>query len=481
MATIRTTLARASSTVVLAVICIAVTASATLWWWLARPPAPALAVPDVIVLVTMDALRADHLGCYGYPRHTSPFIDRFLRTGVRFSKAFAPMATTAPSHASLFTSLYPLQHNVRKNGHVLDDSFLTMAESLRAIGYVTAAFVSTDKHFKAGNMQQGFDVFDEPPETVGKYRIGEHTVAQAIAWLSERPARGRFFLWVHLFDAHVPYNPAHRFPNASPEAGQRLLRFVIEQQHVDFGFFHRDGHKLLALMDAYDGEVAAVDRAVQRLFRHIETEFPTSKSFWIITSDHGEGLGNHRWLDHGKMIYNEQIRIPLMLHFPSGAFAGRVVDRVVENVDIFPTVAALTGESLDGQVPAIQGTSIVPLLLNSHDKLPPRYAFAQRRDFDKRPRRIIPERTVYESGKKYALQDGRYKYILRTAATDEFFHVEDDPYEVTNLIGSPSAGRDRLRNALLAKIDELKRGVTRTPKSVDARTKERLRALGYVE
>jgi len=143
---------------------------------------------DRIILITVDTLRADHLGCYGYPRQTSPFIDKLARDGILFRRAFAHMATTVPSHASIFTSLYPIQHNVPNNRHRLDDSFLTMAEVFSTMGYQTAGFVST--HFfgtSSSNLSQGFDIFDaaiKKANKKGRYRKAKSTVDAAIKWLN---------------------------------------------------------------------------------------------------------------------------------------------------------------------------------------------------------------------------------------------------------------------------------------------------------
>jgi arylsulfatase A-like enzyme len=447
-----------------------------IWLALARPTNPPRA-PHAIVLVTLDTLRADHLGCYGYVRDTSPFIDSLARKGVIFTNAFAPMATTSPSHASLFTSLYPLQHGVRKNGHVLDDSFLTMAELLRERGYETAGFVSTDRHFGAGNLKQGFQIFDEAPPSHPEFRPSEETIDRAIAWLTERTSSDRLFLWVHLFDAHGPYIPHHRFPPQSKADERRLLQFLIEQHQLDVGFFRRSHKRILTLMGEYDGEVAALDRAVKRLFETVEQRLGKADTLWILTSDHGEGLGNHRWLGHTKMIYNEQLRTPLILYSSSGSLPGRKIEHVVENVDLLPTVAALVGGSLESQAGEVQGSSWLPLLNGAHDRFPDKQAFAERREF------LVEEHggtSKYEKGEKYALQDRRHKYILRTEGGDEFFDVVADPYETYNLITVPSPERDRMREALLAKVAHLKRNATVSPKLVDEATQEKLRALGYV-
>jgi arylsulfatase A-like enzyme len=435
-----------------------------------------------LILITLDTLRADHLGSYGYPRNTSPFIDTLASKGVIFTKGFGSMATTSPSHASILTSLYPIQHNVRKNGHILDDSFLTMAEFLSAMGYETAAFVSTNIHFKVGNMSQGFDLFDEPPRTTREYRVADQTIDRAIDWLDQRTPDDHCFLWVHLFDPHTPYNLHNKFPEQSAYEKEQLVNFLLKQQHVDFDFYGNDRDSLLKVMNSYDGEILAVDRAIQGLFEHIDKKGLNANTIWILTSDHGEGLGNHRYKSHGKLIYNETILVPLIFYFSSGTYFGHVEDHLVEHVDLLPTIVELVGGQLNEQVVSMQGTSLLPLLLNDGRKFPSKYAFSQRRDYDK-PSAITSGANDegYEDGEKYALQDTNYKYILHTKGGDEFFNIVDDPYEMTNLIGSGSVEENRLREALISKINEFKQQIESQPKSVDEETIERLKSLGYTQ
>jgi arylsulfatase A-like enzyme len=434
-----------------------------------------------LILITIDTLRADHLGCYGYPRDTSPFIDSLANRGVIFTRAFASMATTAPSHASILTSLYPIQHNVRKNGHVLDDSFLTMAEFLLGMGYKTAGFVSTNVHFKVGNMNQGFELFDEPPKTSSE-RVADQTVSRAIKWLDKRTLDDRFFLWIHLFDPHTPYNPLNRFPEQSADEKERFVNFLLNRQHIDFDFYGKSRYNLLSVMDSYDGEILAVDSAIRDLFNHMDKKGLNANTIWIITSDHGEGLGNHRYKSHGRLIYNETIRVPLIFYFSSGTFSNRVVDHVVEHIDVLPTIAELVGVRSNGWHVWMQGVSLVPLFLKQYQKFPNKYAFSQRREYD--GENIVTSEANdegYEDGEKYALQDTEYKYILHTKGGDEFFNIADDPYEVTNLIGRGFAEEDRLREALISRIGDFKRQIERQPESVDQETVERLRSLGYTQ
>jgi arylsulfatase A-like enzyme len=443
---------------------------------------------DRIILVTIDTLRADHLGCYGYPRLTSPFIDRLAAGGIRFEKAFAASSTTSPSHATIFTSLYPMQHNVLKNGQKLDTSFFTMAEYMGAMGYDTAAFVSTDTHFKCGDMDQGFHTFDEPQSPKAPpYRRADDTVDRALKWLSKKGPDDRFFLWIHLFDPHAPYNPPppflSRFKRAPRQEKLSFVRFLLHSHHVDFGFYGRNVGKMLAIMDAYDGEILFADKELERLHNQLGVSGLDDHMLWIITSDHGEGLGNHRWLGHGKHIYNEQIHVPLIFRFSSAELEARSVDRIVEHVDIFPTLVELTGGTLEDQNTPVRGRSLMPSIKGDVSGLPDKVAFAQRRDFDhkNRPKIIIPERTNYEEGEKYALQDVNYKYIYRTQGEDELYFVAADPYEIQNLVGEDKALADRWKYETVETIRHLTPEKKDAPKYVDQETLDKLRSLGYIK
>jgi len=266
--------------------------------------------PDCnVILITIDTLRADHLGCYGYPRQTSPFIDKLARDGILFRRAFASMPTTAPSHASIFTSLYPLQHKVLKNSHILNDSFLTLAELLSAMNYQTAAFVSavpvSRSNLSQGtNLSQGFDVFDGRTKKANKkglyrwankiglyrwankkglyrrankkglYRKAKGTVDAAIKWLDERRSTDRFFLWIHLFDPHLPRNPPESFlgtfRNQPTKDRDSFVRFLLEEHHTDFDFYGNKTEEMLeTIKEDYEADVGQRGESTERICRLI--------------------------------------------------------------------------------------------------------------------------------------------------------------------------------------------------------------------
>ena len=457
-----------------------------------------------IILITIDTLRTDHLSCYGYIQNTSPFLDEIAKQGILFKNAFAAIATTVPSHTSLFTSLYPLQHKVLKNGHKLDDSFLTMAEMFHQMGYKTAGIVSTVGHFKAGNLNQGFDYFYKPEEELALngdvYQQAEKTINVAIKWLDTVKADEKFLLWIHLYDPHTPLKPHpddyERLANALNP--RQHIAFLSEKQKVNLDFFYNSQEEMLHKIRLYDAEIHYTDNEIKRFYNYYQTKVKKENSLWVITADHGEGLGNHNWWGHGKHIYNEQLRIPLIFHFSSGGGgkekaidqivenvnSGKVVEQLVENVDILPTILDLMNVSAKFSY-TIQGKSLLHLMLPQKDRIEHKtYAFSERRVFStkKNPKKINPKKTRFEAGNKYALQSKEYKYIYWTEGPDEFFDLRVDPYEINNLINSGSQQERDLRATLLKKINESQQDAgTEQPLTVDKKAIKQLKSLGYVQ
>lgn len=446
------------------------------------PPEPKKVQGPHIFLVTLDTVRADHLGIYGYPRPTSPFVDRLAAQGVLFNRAYAHMATTVPSHASMFTALHPIQHQVLQNGHRLDDSVVTLAEVLDQAGYKTAAFVSTEKHFSPGNLHQGFQRFDEPTLQRGeRYRRGVGTVSRALDWLEGVDFQQPVFVWVHLFDAHYPYHQAHRMPISTQE--RPALESLMAERQVDESVFGEGGHDLWETIELYDGEIRAADRQVERLFEYVnerltpaapEPAAPESaalgSTLWIVTSDHGEGLGSHRWLRHGRHLYDEQVRVPLILHMP-GVFEAGVREDVVEHVDLMPTVLGVAGLQAPAGPLKRQGRSLVGAPGDNGD------ALAQRRSFGGASR----QSGRFEAGEKLALRGARYKYILRTEGEDELYDLDEDVFEVQNLVGQGLDVEEELQQRLAQRIRELRQEALPGSQSVGEEAIEALKALGYVQ
>jgi arylsulfatase A-like enzyme len=433
-------------------------------------PGPA---PARVFLITVDTLRADHLGCMGYPRDVSPFLDRLAAGGALFTRAYASSSTTIACHTSLFTSLEPPQHRMTRNGiDEMHPSLFTMAEMFRARGYETAGFSTVD--FLA-SVARGFDFFS----TEKRYYPAEHVVGKAIRWLAGKSPAERLFVWVHLFDVHEWYRPQHvdeaylARARQLPPAGAALVPYLRREQGLVPGNFGSD-EAMIDAVDRYDGQILAVDAMIERLHSFVAAEGLGSDALWIVTADHGEGLSSHGFKGHGAKIYNEQLRVPLIFHFADGRFRGLKLDRVVRHVDVLPTLAEMLDTTLDQQVVPVVGQSLLPLL--SGRRLPVRYAFAQRREAD--GGRI---RGGWEKGDVFSIQSQDYKYIYHSRGDDELYDLRRDPLESENLTGVRTDVEKRMRdeavhihNAMSAQGEALGGG------EINPEYVETLKALGYL-
>ena len=294
--------------------------AATMWSCASSPP-------NVFVLLVVDTLRADYLGCYGHREAHSPVIDRLAAEGVLFENAAASVPVTLPSMTTILTGAYPTQHGVRGNGpYQLSEAWTTMAESFSQSGYATGAFMSAAVLDKQHNLTQGFDHYDDDvsmPHEVYQpdliplkdrhqniERRAAITVERALAWFDENGS-GDTFLVVHLFDPHVPQDPPPPF------------REIYEGRY-------------------YDGEIAYVDEQIGILLDGMREMQPDAAFTTVFVADHGEGLGTHEEFLHGKLLFDETVRVPLIVHGPA-VTTPRRVQEVVRTADILPTMLTLAG------------------------------------------------------------------------------------------------------------------------------------------
>lgn len=426
-------------------------------------PPPAL--PNLILIV-IDTLRADHLGCYGYEHDTSPNIDKFADSGVLFQNAYCQMPTTGPSHASIFTSKHPRSHGVLKNGWVLSDTFPTIAQILKENGYTTAAVVSSFALASKFGFSKGFDFYDEKltlegstmsileqweghAMTGGFDQRADLATQKAVRWIQQNDKKP-FFLWVHYFDPHSPYAP--------PEPYEK--KFI---KNADNGT-----DRIIA---KYDGEIKFVDEEVGKLLNVIKKKRLDPNTLIIIISDHGEGLGQHNWLAHGMFLYDEQMRIALMMSFPNVIPRGIEIDSLVQTIDILPTVLHLMGLEYKED---FSGNSLVKMIQNPGDSSS-HPVFLERRRYG--PSSILH---AMAPGNKFALRDGNMKYIWAPEeGTEELYNLAADPAELKNIVNRHRETADKMRDM----IEEWKKGEadTKHEQSIDEETRKKLEALGYVE
>ena len=385
--------------------------------------------PMNLVLVTIDTLRADRLGCYGANVET-PHLDMLAQRGVLFENAVAQAPLTAPSHASMFTGLYPTVHRVRDTGgFVLQPQFTTLAELLQQQGWDTAAYVGASVLKQRFGFNQGFAVYDDDMgghQTAGEApeRRAEEVVRRAIDWLDAQSGKP-YFLWVHVFDPHLPYDPPSPFHEMYPGR-------------------------------PYDGEVAYVDRELGRLFERVEQK-SADDTLIVALSDHGESFSEHGEYAHGVFLYDSTLRIPLLIAGP-GVPAGMRIKQQARSIDLLPTVLELMG----GRAPqGVQGASLTPALSGKEIAA---YAYIET---------LFPKINLGWTELR-GIRTNQWKYIR--APRPELYDLARDPGESVNVIETHAAQARQLEAELKELSPEVEKVETGT---VDQRTAQQLRSLGY--
>jgi arylsulfatase A-like enzyme len=439
-----------------------------------------------LLLVVVDTLRADHLPFHGYRRMTAPRLSRLAESAVVFDNAFTVMSHTLPTHVSLLTGVHPGKHHVLANGWRYDGPYPTLAETLRARGYATGAFVSGYPLVAASGLDAGFDVYrdtgDLADASIGKIP-GERTNARALAWIEEQ--RGPFFAFVHYYDVHPPYDtPPHPqqpfVPDAAFEAllGSRgLWELTIEQ--VNPTPITLDGRPLsLGLaINTYDNEILRVDGLIGELLATLERKGIADDTLVIVTSDHGEGLGQHGLYSHGLYLYEEQAHVPLVVRPPASVgHAARRVAGAVSLLDVVPTVLDLCGLAAD---PALDGRSLAGVLGGDETPREERWLVLQRRWFPAGTDQMPDER--FDAGASlHALRgDGPLKYLRGGDGREELYDLGADPGERVDLAPVRRDDVERMSARLDALLGECTVGEP-VEQTVDPDSREKLEALGYV-
>jgi arylsulfatase A-like enzyme/Tfp pilus assembly protein PilF len=408
------------------------------------PPLAAAADPPSVVLITIDTVRADRMGFLGSTRGLTPQLDTLARQGVVFEHSYSQAPLTPVSHATILTGTYPRFHGVRDFGARLPDSVPYLAAIFRARGYRTAAFVSSiildPQNGFAPGFERGFDVYDAgfhrgkrgEPRNGSIQRRGEETVTHALAWL-QKNRQGPVFLWVHMWDAHDPYDPPapfkERFANAP-----------------------------------YDACIAYVDATVGKLLAALRSAGIYENSLIAVMSDHGESLGEHGENTHGVFLYDSTIRVPLVIKFPKARFGKERVAARANLADVAPTVL----DAVQVPIPAaMQGESLLPLI--GAKEVPDRVSFAENE---------YPHRGFGWSALE-ALRTEDYLFVK--APQPELYDQLEDPAEKVNLYDKNKLAAVRMA----IQLDRLgKRVGANAPEtsatSLDPQSVEKLRALGYM-
>jgi arylsulfatase A-like enzyme/Tfp pilus assembly protein PilF len=398
--------------------------------------APDVARPSVL-LVSIDTLRADHVGVYGAASAETPRLDALAAAGARFATAIAPAPLTLPSHASLLTALDPPRHGVRHNGvYHLEAGIETLAERFQSAGYATGAVVGAVVLARRYGLDQGFESYDDGTSSrrsgAGGFleRSAAEVTDRALGWLESAPRP--FFLWVHYYDPHHDYRPPPPFAE----------RFASSP---------------------YDGEVAYVDSQLGRLLDALERGESRRKTLILVTSDHGESLGEHGESTHAYTLYDGVLRVPLILAGP-GVTPGRVVETLVRTVDVAPTLLALSG------LPALAGADGEPLTAFLSDGPPPpaRIAYAE----------TLATRIEQGWSPLFAVRSERHLFVR--APRPELYDVSADPAQLENLLEGDPARVPAEAEELARSLEERTAGREQPgPLALDRESLDEVRALGY--
>lgn len=389
-----------------------------------------------VLLISLDTCRADYLSCYGFKKNTTPNIDAIAKQGVLFKNVTSPVPLTRPAHASMLTGTIPPYHGIHDNArYILADSAVSLAELLKAKGLKTAGIVSSFVLDSQFGMAQGFDYYNDKFEKEIKTvlyaeRRGDEATRFACQWLDENNKKP-FFLFLHYYDPHLKYNPPEPF----------------KSEYAD---------------DLYAGEIAYTDYCVGQVIDKLKTLGIYDSTLIIITSDHGESLGEHGESNHGFFIYDCTVKVPLVIKMPNGP-SGIKVDNAVGLIDIMPTVL----QAMDMEIPPqVQGKSLLKFLegKKSEDK---RAFYCES---------LVP--TQYELNPLLGLVNKRFKYIQ--TSTPELYDLENDPCEITNIIDKHTNRARIMQDDLKKILETYHRDDMKSETMLDPESKARLEALGYV-
>ncbi len=444
-----------------------------------------------VILIVVDTLRADHLGCYGYHRPTSPNIDAMVKESILFRHAITQAPWTLPSITSLMTSLYPSVHklhfppkSVEYSASSLDEARTTLAEYLREEGYKTGAFVGAGGHVSSRFHGQGFDFYDDEIAYSTRYnhlillniigrifgfyssRLADTTTEQVQYWLS-RNKHLPFFLFIHYWDPHDPYGSPEPFTTRYDEDYDGVLSPGITTAKLEEMVSGLNSDDIAYVASLYDGEISFTDAQIGKLIELLKELKLLDNTMVILTADHGEELFEHGGFGHSKTLYEELIRIPLLIRYPPFG-ADKTIDSQVQLIDVVPTVLDYLGIDVSDEA---QGISLIPLVKCETDNELPAYS------------------ETMLKGRIIAIRSGNFKFIKYIEnGREELFDLEEDPGELSNLVDSKVEMAEQMRQELFEWMEACKEKAASLPKAnqekvipIDDKTMEELRSLGYLQ
>lgn len=397
-----------------------------------------------VILISIDTLRADHLGVYGNENIKTPHIDRLANEGICFKRAYTPYPTTLPAHVSLMTGTYPTFHGVRNNGiFSAHESLTTLAEVFKDKGYTTKAVIAAYVLERTYGLAQGFDLYDDKFSKSDPFSTGVQAAERKARAINKRATHflkqhedGPFFMWLHYYDPHMDFAPPPKFA----------------REYADC---------------LYDGEIAYVDEQIGALLKVLKKEGFEENTIVVIVSDHGEGLMEHNEQEHGILTYDTTLHVPFIIYNPRLFPSAKMIDAQVSLIDVMPTLMDMLGMDVVAEAPDMQGKSLMPIINGEVKEVHDLLYFET----------LLPFFDYGWAGLR-GVRNDEIKYI--SAPKPELYNTSSDPKELENLYESQKAVAEKFHKAMeetAVRITVDNEG--KSEKELDAEAREMLSALGY--
>jgi len=435
-----------------------------------------------ILLITIDSLRADHVGVYGYQPPTTPSLDAFARENIVFRNAYAPSPWTLPSHVSILTSLYPDVHGLDNMTSKLNKDAVTLAEILQKYGYWTGAVVCAPLLHRRYGLYYYFNEYDQDlvantVEDARKVKTAARVTTKAVSMFDDK-VQEPWFMFLHYWDPHYDYTPPREYAEIFDPDYQGTITGddILDRTDLVPGMDPRDLQHIVAL---YDGEIRYTDDHLQRLFDELKRRDFIDNTIIIITADHGEEFLEHGGTGHSHTCYEEVLRVPFIVRIPGGKPVASTVDTPVSLLDIFPTVMDLLG--LERRKLRLQGLSLAPLLTNGAP-LEKRFLFAE----TKQGRKTPPEDHNSHRWSALISSDGWKVHAFRKVNTAlSLYNLQEDPGEQHDLAAQQTTALNQMNVSFLMQKNQNDRMRYKLdywlPLRPDKRFSDTLKGLGYLQ
>lgn len=426
-----------------------------------------------VILISIDTLRADHLGCYGYPQNTTPNIDEFSKDSVLFKETIAQAPSTTPSHASIFTSLIPSHHgaffSMKKP---IPQDIVTMAEILKDNGYKTISFNGGAQIAAEFGFDQGFDTYDSwqrkenqsSTTLIDKVDFTIEKVDSAIDWIRTNPSE-EFFLFLHTYEVHHPYTPKKEYldlfeKNYSGDLPINISGRLVEK--INKGNVEISEEDKEHIVNTYDAEIYSMDMAFGTLVDFLKKTNLYDDTIIIFTSDHGEEFGEHGMMGwHSHTLYDELLKVPLIIKFENSKYGGTVIEEQIRSIDILPTLLDILNI---GTLECFEGTSLVKWLKN-----------VNRRELP-----AVSEQDTVGQTHPATVRTKRWKLYDRLNDV-RLFNLESDPLEQKDVRKRNKKVCNKLQDELSYWLNQKQTVVKTREADLDEETLKRLKSLGYID